>query len=596
VNTAKFLYEREIALPIGGTRFKPETPGGEKKCTRKRLWNTSGTRETWAKYLTQTGSAQSARQRSARELGNPVCLAPDTLVCTNDDVTSIMNVSSTMKVLGHDGKYHPIERAIAKPYNGKMYRIAAHNLGSTTVTPDHHILALKASHFLRKYCSRKRCVRDWYAAGELERGDILLYPVPSETMDIEEMPLDVERPKYDFASKNLPDEIKIDSDFLRLAGYYLSEGYARTQRSKGTLGFVFSSKENSYIEDAVLCVKHKFGLEPAEIKRSHNAADIKFYSASLARFFSKHFGEGPVNKRIPHWIVLLPPQKQEALLCGLWRGDGYINNQAAKFVTTSEQLAFQVRNLLLRQEIILSFLERPTSGIHKKNYSIYVKDDKSLEKLAKIVGVELATPRKLKNHHKAWFENGYFHTPVWRVEPLTYDGSVYNLEVEESHSYVSNSMALHNCGDLMTIYIKVKDNKLEDIKFKTFGCGAAIATSSMITELARGMSLEEALKVTRKDVADALDGLPPIKMHCSNLAAEGLHAAIRDYLSKKKVAVPATPTVEKPAEVAAPPSAPSAPSTGVYTAKFKFCPECGFDLRDQPARTTNCPRCGFKVA
>jgi len=91
------------------------------------------------------------------------------------------------------------------------------------------------------------------------------------------------------------------------------------------------------------------------------------------------------------------------------------------------------------------------------------------------------------------------------------------------------------CGDLMTIYIKVKDNRIDDIKFKTFGCGAAIATSSMITELARGKTLEEASKIVRKDVADSLDGLPPIKMHCSNLAADGLHAAIEDYLKKKDV-------------------------------------------------------------
>jgi len=90
------------------------------------------------------------------------------------------------------------------------------------------------------------------------------------------------------------------------------------------------------------------------------------------------------------------------------------------------------------------------------------------------------------------------------------------------------------CGDLMTIYIKVKGNKLEDVKFKTFGCGAAIATSSMITELAKGKTLEEAMKITRGDVADSLGGLPPIKMHCSNLAADGLHAAIQDYLKKKE--------------------------------------------------------------
>ncbi len=90
------------------------------------------------------------------------------------------------------------------------------------------------------------------------------------------------------------------------------------------------------------------------------------------------------------------------------------------------------------------------------------------------------------------------------------------------------------CGDLMTIYIKVKDNHLTDIKFKTFGCGSAIATSSMITELAKGKTLEEALKITRANVADSLGGLPPIKMHCSNLAADALHAAIEDYYKKHK--------------------------------------------------------------
>jgi nitrogen fixation protein NifU and related proteins len=91
------------------------------------------------------------------------------------------------------------------------------------------------------------------------------------------------------------------------------------------------------------------------------------------------------------------------------------------------------------------------------------------------------------------------------------------------------------CGDLMTIYIKVKDKKLADIKFKTFGCGAAIATSSMTTELAKGKTLEEAMKISRVDVAGSLGGLPPVKMHCSNLAADALHAAIKDYYSKQEI-------------------------------------------------------------
>jgi nitrogen fixation NifU-like protein len=89
------------------------------------------------------------------------------------------------------------------------------------------------------------------------------------------------------------------------------------------------------------------------------------------------------------------------------------------------------------------------------------------------------------------------------------------------------------CGDMMSIYIKVKDDRIEDIKFKTFGCGAAIATTSMTTELAKGKTLDEAMKITRGQVAEELGGLPPVKMHCSNLAADALHEAIKDY--KKKI-------------------------------------------------------------
>jgi len=90
------------------------------------------------------------------------------------------------------------------------------------------------------------------------------------------------------------------------------------------------------------------------------------------------------------------------------------------------------------------------------------------------------------------------------------------------------------CGDVMELAIKVKDNKIKDAKFQTFGCCAAIATSSIITEMVKGKTLEEAEKISKKAVAEALDGLPPAKMHCSNLAADALHAAIENYKEKQK--------------------------------------------------------------
>jgi nitrogen fixation NifU-like protein len=90
------------------------------------------------------------------------------------------------------------------------------------------------------------------------------------------------------------------------------------------------------------------------------------------------------------------------------------------------------------------------------------------------------------------------------------------------------------CGDMMTFYIKVKDDKLEDVKFQTFGCGAAIAVSSMVSEMAKGKSLDEAMKITNSLVAEELGGLPKNKLHCSNLGADALHAAIADYKQKQK--------------------------------------------------------------
>jgi nitrogen fixation NifU-like protein len=89
------------------------------------------------------------------------------------------------------------------------------------------------------------------------------------------------------------------------------------------------------------------------------------------------------------------------------------------------------------------------------------------------------------------------------------------------------------CGDMMTFYIKVKDNRLEDVKFQTFGCVAAIAVSSMVSEMAKGKDLEEAKKITNKQVAEILGGLPPNKLHCSNLGAEALTLAIKNYQDKQ---------------------------------------------------------------
>lgn len=126
--------------------------------------------------------------------------------------------------------------------------------------------------------------------------------------------------------------------------------------------------------------------------------------------------------------------------------------------------------------------------------------------------------------------------PIYSEKVMDYFMNPRNVgEIEDADGIgeVGNPV----CGDMMTFYIKVKDNRLEDVKFQTFGCGAAIAVSSMVSEMATGKTLEEALAITPSLVAKELEGLPKNKFHCSNLGAQALRKAIRDYANKKGIKI-----------------------------------------------------------
>ena len=134
------------------------------------------------------------------------------------------------------------------------------------------------------------------------------------------------------------------------------------------------------------------------------------------------------------------------------------------------------------------------------------------------------------------------------------------------------------CGDMMSIYLQVEDDIIKDIKFQTFGCGAAIAVSSMLTELAKGKSIEEAKKISNKDVAKALEGLPKNKLHCSNLGADALHQAIKDYEARK---------AGKPKEE----SEGEEPDKHTHDEKC-YCPYCDSQISDGE---TVCKDCALNV-
>ncbi len=479
------------------------------------------------------------------KVGNPVCLPPGSMVHANDEFMEIDLLKVGNRVLGHDGHYNRIQKTISRNYNGETIRIK-NKLGVTYLTPEHEVLAAKVPNRwkYRLAKGKKTLPTCWYHARELEKGDLVAYPVLMEETDRKFIEVPSEKKKWDFRSKEVPKKIPVDSDFLRLCGYYLAEGNLREKTTKVTLGLSFNSSETDLADDVEVIVKKLFGIEAKRtLIEKRKTLRVKMHNVFIVRLFKSLFGKGAANKKIPHWMMLLPPEKQKSLIYGLWKGDGYFNEKKAKagYLTISYQLTEQIKTLLLRQRIIPSIYteneKRSRGGVKRqKAYRIHIGERNSLERLANILNESFAIEKPIATD--SWFNENHLFVPITHIGKLHYSGEVYNLEIENSKSYVTGSLAVHNCGDLIWVYIKVGKNKkgeeiIKDIKVKTFGCVAAIATSSKLTEMVKGMTLKEALKINKEKIAKQLDGLPPQKMHCSVLSMDGLRKAIEDYRNKK---------------------------------------------------------------
>ncbi|MCK5624848.1 iron-sulfur cluster assembly scaffold protein [Candidatus Pacearchaeota archaeon] len=444
-------------------------------------------------------------------------------------------------VLSHDSTENKILGKFSREYKGEIIRLK-NALGNIFLTPEHLVFAMripKGDKFKRNK-GKKQLIPSWYHAEYLKKGDIILYPFSRKEKNIKYLTIDIPKPKYDFRSKNIPSKISLNMDLLRLFGYFLSEGNIQDKPSKTYISFALHIKEKEIVEDIRKIVKRLFDLEIKSKERiKENGVVVYIYHAQLARWFKKLFGNGTQNKYLPEFIMQLPISKQKALIKGLWKGDGCINvnriGPRAGYVTISYRLSQQIKILLLRQKIISSFYiekeKKSKWANHKEAYRIHVGQRDSLKKLCKILNLKHCS--KSYESISSWINNNFLYTPITKIERKNYKGKVYNLEVEKTHSFISESFCLHNCGDVMWVYIKVKNDKITKIKFKTFGCAAAIATSSMVTQLAKGKTTKDAKKIKIKDVASSLKGLPPLKMHCSELATDALKLAIKDYEKKK---------------------------------------------------------------
>lgn len=409
----------------------------------------------------------------------PGCVLPGTVIHTNPDIKPIEQIKVGDRVLGLDGRYHRVTEVFSHRHQGKMYIIRAKCLGETSLTPEHPVLIAKREHIK---LHNKRFDLVWERADRIRKGDYLAYPIPSEVVNVAEVELPM-KPPMDRKSSPLPDKVKISGEFLRLAGYYLAEGWIH-QRSvnKGkldaTICFAFNTKEHEYVEDIRQIVSNLFGLKVTfKEKPERNLVEVYIHSARLARAFRGWFGSGAQNKRIPHFMMLLPLEKQRELLKGLWRGDGWIHASRARasYKTISKALCEQVKMLLLRQGVVPSVSICEASGIHEESYALFVVGKRGFTKLAKILG--------LPNRHlpsgklpSSVLDGRFVMVPVASIETFDYNGEVWNLEVEDVRCYVSENAILHNCGDfgiLNAVQMTLAEMQLEPHKVAVFsgiGC------------------------------------------------------------------------------------------------------------------------------
>ena len=480
------------------------------------------------------------------KVGNPTCVQPLQRIHKNSQSVEIFSLKKGNKVFTHNGYYETILVASKRKYKGKLITFK-NKLGKISVTPEHLIYAIKRSFetdYYKKNKNKKELNPAWYHAEDLNKNDIILYPIFKEEKDQESVVLDIPKPKWDFKSHNLPKKLPINSELLRLFGYFLANGHISERKCNHHISLSFHIKETNLVDDVKHIIKNLFNFEvKVKKEKDKNLIRIYIYSARLSRFFKKLFGKGIANKKIPNFIMGLPPQKQKSLLYGLWMGDGCISlnrkGPRANYVTVSYQLAQQIKTLLIRQRIVPSiYIDREKTDKkgtkHKEAYRIHIGQRESLKKIAKILQFEYKLELRPYKCIESWFDKSYLYTNITKKEISNYDGFVNNLEVENAHSFVSDAFTLHNCGDMMYIYLKMEDNIVKDASFETFGCVAALATSSVATDLVKGKTIEEAEKITSKDIIKALGNLPPIKIHCSLLAIDGIKAAIKDFKAKNK--------------------------------------------------------------
>ncbi len=411
------------------------------------------------------------------------CVLPGTKVVKNPTIEPIENITSG-RVFTHKGKYEPVLGKSETKYDGVIVKIKPTFFrDEISLTPNHEILVIRAKRckqyggcLCKKFCSKqneiicpkyyKKYKPTWIAAKDLTKDDFLVYPVLRKVKDVKRIKIrDVVDFKIDksnrvynsfetHSSHRLKNEIVIDSDFMRLVGYYISEGFTNGHG----ISFSFNKSEKGYIKDIKNILKKKFDI-PIFIRHQDNVTTVSCYSIILEELFKSLFGKYAHNKHLPYWMLYLPQEKQKELFKAMWRGDGSKTVKGFHYTTSSKFLAEQLRQLLLRIELLPSIYITRAEHRNKRpskidGREIYFKHDKhefeikggSVVKGCEILDISHAYVRQRNRiMHYGWVDEKYAYLKPRKISFDYYKGPVLNLTVRNDNSFVTTSLTLHNC-------------------------------------------------------------------------------------------------------------------------------------------------------
>ena len=419
-------------------------------------------------------------------------LHPDEKILMHDYTYNfVKDIKIGDTIIDGNGQPNLIENILIKKNKGKLLTLtlSTSNFYNITLTPNHTVPAIKR----KDVAQINRKTKRWsevspikinkvkaqnYSASELNPGDFLLFYPPKQTKDNK----------------------KITIDLCTLLGYYVSDG---SSPSKNRIIYYFGLNEIDYIEEIIsICKRNKWDVKKYK-RNTENVICVQINEPEIAEFLKEHGGK-PSKKNFSKEIMCLPKNKQMKIIDAYINGDGWITKQNEAwqpqyFISTSkENIANQLQLMLARNKIFAPLHYRPPRQFFLKGKTYWNSGEINL-----IFRKNTAYSRiKYAPKEKA------FLIPISKISSQNYAGKVIDLSLIQSpHTYRTKGISMHNCA-------------------------SAIASTSAMSEMIKGMTLNTALKLTAKDIIKKLKGLPTIKVHCSVLGDDALREAIKDYESK----------------------------------------------------------------